>query len=101
MKKFVRVSGICLAVSYVFLHVFKDFFLTYKEIGSVLVILGTLSGIFFAIGMFVFWFRSSFVHWFWKIIWLAVLLFSYYMIGPIIFYLLVYEMKKTLTPPKA
>lgn len=96
MKNLLRISIFSFLFSYFALHLFGDFFLKNNYLGALLVVCGAATGIFFVVSMFVFWFRRKFKNVFWKAIWLFVLLFTYFFIGPIIFYIVVYEMKKTL-----
>ena len=96
MKNIYRAVLGYVIVSYALLHLFKDFFLDQEILGSVLVVGGSITGIFFIVGMFLFWFKNQFESRFWKFAWFFILLFPYYLIGPIIFYCFVYEMQKTL-----
>lgn len=96
MRKTLRLMLACTVVCYAFLHILKEFFLAHHILGASLVTLGAISGVFFVISMFIFLFKSKFKNPLWKIIWFIVLLFSYYILGPIIFYMVVYEKRKTL-----
>jgi biotin transporter BioY len=56
----------------------------------------SLSGIILILGLGYLWFKTQFATKLWKLFWLVALLFVYYMIGPAIFYVIAFELKKTV-----
>lgn len=99
MKKTLRVCWFLFLLSYGSLELFKNYILNHNnQIGFVLVPISAITvGIIFFSLIFL-WARTKFVNKALKVIWLIVLIVgSYYMIGPAIFYLLVIELKKTVS----
>jgi len=91
MKLILRICVVFTLVSYFLLNTFAEQLLQFQILGSVVIILASFTGIFFMVYLLVFWFKSKFIHVVWKIVWLIVWLFSYHFIGPVIFYIVVYE----------
>ena len=96
MKVFMRTCLFLMVLSFLVSHLKPEYFLANKIMGAILVAIGAFSGLSWVVGLFVFLARSEFKNIWWKIFWFSILLFVYYMAGPILFHFLVYEKRISL-----
>ena len=98
MKTVVRVCWVIVIVTYVTLMLFENS-LTKPEFSAVsffVVGAGAIGGLVLLVSLLYHWFRTKFNNRLWKIFWLVSLFFYPYMIGPIAYYLTVFELRKTV-----
>jgi len=96
MKIALRTCIILMVLSYLTLEILTDYFLQHQLAGGVFVVICAFTGLFTFFYLVYWWFKSKFINNLIKFLWLVVLLFGYFMIGPICFYIFVYEFKKTV-----
>jgi len=97
MRLLMRICWLALVTSYGTLELFSDYILNGgKVLGVFLVPVAALSGIVIFFGLISSWWKTRFQNRLWKMFWLIVLIVgSPYMIGPALYYLLVFELGKT------
>jgi len=98
MKKILRFAWIIAIISYVILKLMPEqIFYNAVGLSVALITMGALSSLAIAICLFSHWLKSQFENRFFKIFWIvALLLFPFYLIGPVSYWLFVIELGKTL-----
>lgn len=98
MKKVVRLCWGLLIGSYALLSLLTDYFARENAAtGFFVILMGVLGGFTLLGCLFYHWYRTPFKVKGWKVFWFLTLIYGlYYMIGPIMYYLMVFEFGKTV-----
>lgn len=98
MKILVRLCWIIVIATYATLMSFEKSLMKEELSGLSFFIVGAgaIAGLVLLVSLLYHWFKTRFNHRVWKIFWLVALFFYPYMVGPIAYYLTVFELGKTV-----
>ena len=98
MKKLIRTCWAIFLCSYGTLELLQHYILQQNNLlGVFLIPAAAFSGLIIFVLLIYNWWKTKFEIKLWKLFWLLILvLFSYYMIGPALYYLIVFELGKTV-----